>query len=228
MRTIAFAAAILCAITIPAAAEPVWNTGWNFDRYEASQGRKAVRGRVQQPRVQSYRSKRIVKVRRNGRTVRVVRYVNTQRVARQERNRINPALSPAIAREPIAQVGHAVTGIIGGGGSIVSAMASDIGRNLRGVYRGLPYCGLYMGTIVQRLGYQPPAGHALARNWRNFGVNAGGPAKDVIMVTNGHVGVVKEVLPGGRVVLRGGNQGGGRVNDITVSVHRAIAWRRPS
>lgn len=193
------AASLLSSISAHAQVNAAHARAW--DRYE---GRAA-------PRVQ-----------RHGRQTRHAR----KHGARRGRT-VQARLSPPIARTAIARAVNTISHVAGGGSALVNAMAGDLGRNLRHVYR-VAYCGLYLGTIVRRLGYTPPAGHALARNWRHFGVAASGPAPGVIMVMNGHVGVVKQVLGNGRVVLRGGNQGRGLVRDITVSTRRAIAWRRPA
>lgn len=209
---------VLVTGTAPVSAAP-YNTGWNYNRaFPDYRPHHNVQRRASVPRrAHGQRGKRVVKVRRGHRVAHVARKPITQR------------LSPAIARVPAAQVGKAITGAP----AIVNAMASDLGKNLRRSYRGMAYCGLYLGDVVRRLGYSPPKGYALAQNWRRFGVAAPGPAPGVIAViargrVHGHVAVVKQVLPGGRVVLRGGNQGGGRVNDIVVSTRSVMAWRRPA
>jgi uncharacterized protein (TIGR02594 family) len=126
-----------------------------------------------------------------------------------------------------------VEGVVGAFTGLLSAMTGDMGKNLRGQYRGLPYCGFYLGDIVRRAGYKPPANHGWAMNWKDFGKAAPGPAPGVIAVyqwsrRSGHVGVVQSVNKNGTITLCGGNQGGGRVNCITHSTRGVIAWRTPA
>jgi hypothetical protein len=110
------------------------------------------------------------------------------------------------------------------GRGLIAAMARHLGANPTGWARN--WCGHYLGMIAKELGLAPPAGFALAANWRHFGRAAGGPAPGVVVVWNHHVGVVTQVLGGGRIVVRSGNHGR-RVADGIYSTRGVIAWRDP-
>lgn len=131
------------------------------------------------------------------------------------------ASSPAQSRPRHRHVHHAVASWQSAG--LATAMARHLGTNPTGWRRA--WCGQYLGMMARQAGLSPPAGYQLARNWRNAGHNAGGPAPGVVMVLAHHVGVVVAVLGGGRVLVRSGNHGR-RVGDGVYATRRAIAWRR--
>jgi hypothetical protein len=139
--------------------------------------------------------------------------------------------SPASSRPVLAHGGphtapRAWSGsAINPGPDLVAAMQQHLGRNPTGWSRN--WCGHYLGLIARGLGLKPPAGAALAANWRHFGMPAHGPAPGVVAVFAHHVGVVVAVLPGSRVLVRSGNHGH-RVADGVYAAGRAIAWRKPA
>ena len=109
--------------------------------------------------------------------------------------------------------------------ALIAAMARHLGGNPTGWARA--WCGRYLGMVARQLGFAPPRGYALAANWRTFGRPAQGPAPGVVVVWPHHVGVVRAVLGGGRILVRSGNHRR-RVADGIYSTRGVIAWRDPA
>lgn len=195
----------------PVSAEPVWNTGWNFDKYEASiqkQGRRAQQPRAQRTAtrqsVDTYRAKRIVKVVRRGRTVYVARYVDVRRPQRPQQESQHARLAPAIAREPVAQITR-------GGVDVARATIRTAVQFLphpAGCPRTL-FCGC--GAALEIFGSTRPAG--MGNLWHVSGwlrMPRAAPAPGMAAVNSRHVFVIKQVLGNGKVLAYDANSGGGR------------------
>jgi uncharacterized protein (TIGR02594 family) len=113
---------------------------------------------------------------------------------------------------------------------LASVMARYLGTNPTGWAHN--WCGVGLAMVARAAGLTPPAGYALALNWRHFGRPASGPAPGVVMVMgrgggHGHVAVVTEVLGNGLVRTISANHGR-RVAYGDYPISRAIAWRSPS
>ena len=111
-----------------------------------------------------------------------------------------------------------------GSSGLADIMARYLGTNP--THRVSEWCGEMMGLAARALGLRPPAGYALAANWRHFGQPASGPCVGCLMVMRHHVAVVTDVLTGGKVRTISGNHGH-RVGYGNYSTSRAIAWRVP-
>jgi len=93
-----------------------------------------------------------------------------------------------------------------------------------------PWCGYFMGHVVQQMGRTPPSGHGLAASWKSYGsavTLASAQAGDVVVTRNRHgyhVAAFHSSTPG-RVCVLGGNQSN-RVSVACVSARSVVAVRR--
>lgn len=86
---------------------------------------------------------------------------------------------------------------------------------------GIPWCGCWLRL---RFGIHD-ARLNLARAWAYVGVNAYGPARDVIAVWPHHVGIITENLGGGLIRVLSGNDGDA-VRERVRSTRGIIAYRK--
>ena len=98
------------------------------------------------------------------------------------------------------------------------------------------WCAAFTGAMLKRADYpiQPVDRNLLARSYCTYGVGLDKPEIGCIGVWprgeswQGHVGIVSEILPDGRVKLLGGNQGAkGQVSLATYKTADALAFRMP-
>ena len=93
-----------------------------------------------------------------------------------------------------------------------------------------PWCGYFMGHVVQQMGRTPPRGHGLAASWTGYGsavTLASAQAGDVVVTRTRrgyHVAAFHARAPG-RVCVLGGNQSN-RVSIACVSARSVVAVRR--
>lgn len=88
--------------------------------------------------------------------------------------------------------------------------------------RPAAWCGWWMRKQV---GHDPGGAYNLARNWKNWGVNADSPGAGVIVVWPHHVGRIVGRAGGGRWIVSSGNDGHS-VRTRPRSLAGAIAFRR--
>lgn len=113
-------------------------------------------------------------------------------------------------------------------GATLLAYGSDEVSTRRRIHRSSwarphRWCGWYMRKIM---GVSDPRFN-LARNWRDYGRPAYGPAPGVIVVWRGHVGKIVGPCQGRVCMVHSGNDGRA-VRTRLRSVARAIAFRWPA
>lgn len=92
----------------------------------------------------------------------------------------------------------------------------------------VPWCGLYVATVVKRAGFEPVKNPLWARNWATWGTKADKPSLGDVLVYvrdgGGHVGIYVGENATAYFTL-GGNQGDA-VSIVPIAKARAIAVRR--
>lgn len=111
----------------------------------------------------------------------------------------------------------------------IMGWARELGVEGDYVADAVPWCGLFVGAVVQRSGWTPVPGPLWARNWARFGQPSPEAGLGDVLVFGreggGHVGFYVGEDAGAFHVL-GGNQGDA-VSIIRVAKWRLLAARRP-
>lgn len=115
---------------------------------------------------------------------------------------------------------------------VIIGWAKEVGQKVGIQYSddAVPWCGLFVGLIVKRAGFDPVAVCVRAKEWLNFGTKQKrGEFGDIAILEReggGHVGfVVGQSLDGKATLLLGGNQSDA-VSFAWVETSRIIGFRR--
>jgi hypothetical protein len=137
-----------------------------------------------------------------------------------------PAGDPTVPGDILAQARHVA--LAGGSGAVERFMAAQ------GYPKAGNWCGEFAASVVKAAGYTPPAGAAVASNWRRFGTADPVPHVGDIAVANrgvatgatgSHVTFVESYDPTtGRFTGLGGNQRAGFESSFAAS---GYTFRRP-
>ena len=113
---------------------------------------------------------------------------------------------------------------------VILEWAKELG--LQSVYKEdeIPWCGLFIATVIKRAGREPVHQPLWARNWVDFGVASPTPMLGDILVygrnSGGHVGIYVGEDDKNFFTL-GGNQGN-QVSIVKIAKSRLLEARRPA